>query len=55
MWLIASEEVCITEGITIGKGERVLMEMSRKFTLEDIRQLAFQSAFYVQVILLPLL
>lgn len=49
MWLIANEAVHISDDITIAKGERILMEVSRKFTLEDIRQLAFQSDFYVQV------
>ena len=50
MWLVAEEDVLqVIEGVDISKGERVLMEMSRKFTLEDIRQLAFQSNFYVQV------
>lgn len=50
MWLVAEEDVLqVIEGVDIQKGERVLMEMSRKFTPEDIRQLAFQSNFYVQV------
>lgn len=50
MWLVAEEDVLqVIEGVDIRKGERVLMEMSRKFTPEDIRQLAFQSNFYVQV------
>lgn len=50
MWLVAEEDVFqVIEGVDIRKGERVLMEMSRKFTPEDIRQLAFQSNFYVQV------
>ena len=51
MWLVAEEDVLqVIEGVDIRKGERVLMEMSRKFTPEDIRQLAFQSNFYVQVL-----
>lgn len=49
MWLVANEQIDIAEGIYIAQGERILMEMSRKFTLDDIRQLAFQSDFYVQV------
>ena len=50
MWLVANEDVPnVVEGIDIHKGERILMEMSRKFTPENIRQLAFQSGFYVQV------
>ena len=49
MWLVASEKIHIAEGISIAQGERILMEVSRKFTLDDIRQLAFQSDFYVQV------
>ena len=50
MWLVAEEDVPqVIEGVDISKGERILMEMSRKFTPEDIRQLAFQSNFYVQV------
>jgi len=50
MWLVANEDVKgVCDSVDIHKGERILMEMSRKFTLEDIRQLAFQSDFYVQV------
>lgn len=50
MWLVVTEEVKgLFDGVDILKGERILMEMSRKFTPEDIRQLAFQSNFYVQV------
>ena len=50
MWLVANDDVPdVVEGVSILKGERILMEMSRKFTPEDIRQLAFQSDFYVQV------
>ena len=49
MWLVANEQIDIAEGIYIAQGERILMEMSRKFTLDDVRQLAFQSDFYVQV------
>ncbi len=52
MWLVANEDVTgLLDGVDIYKGERILMEMSRKFTPEDIRQLAFQSNFYVQVAL----
>ena len=50
MWLVANEDVKgVCGSVDIHKGERILMEMSRKFTLQDIRQLAFQSNFYVQV------
>ncbi len=50
MWLVANEDVKgVCDSVDIHKGERILMEMSRKFTLEDIRQLAFQSNFCVQV------
>ena len=50
MWLVVNEEVKgLFDSVDILKGERILMEMSRKFTPEDIRQLAFQSNFYVQV------
>lgn len=49
MWLVANEDVKgVCGSVDIHKGERILMEMSRKFTLQDIRQLAFQSNFYVQ-------
>ena len=45
MWLVANEDVKgVCDSVDIHKGERILMEMSRKFTLEDIRQLAFQSS-----------
>ncbi len=54
MWLVANEDVKgVCDSVDIHKGERILMEMSRKFTLEDIRQLAFQSNFYVQVAVPP--
>ena len=50
MWLEARHTVpSVVAGVDICKGERVLMEVSRKFTVQDIRELAFKSGFFVQV------
>ena len=50
MWLEARHTVPgVVEGVNICKGERVLMEVSRKFTVQDIRELAFKSGFFIQV------
>ena len=52
MWLEAGEELeDIIPGVRLAKGERILMEVSRKFTQEKLRALAFQSGFFWQVIL----
>ena len=50
MWLEARHTVpSVVEGVDICRGERVLMEVSRKFTVQDIRELAFKSGFFIQV------
>ena len=50
MWLEARHTVrSVVEGVDIIKGERVLMEVSRKFTVQDICELAFKSGFFIQV------
>ena len=50
MWLEARHTVrSVVDGVDIIKGERVLMEVSRKFTVQDIRELAFKSGFFIQV------
>lgn len=49
MYVIAGENVEIANGIGIEKGERVLMEISRKFLTEQLRGLAYHCGFYFQV------
>ena len=54
MWLEAGEELDdIIPGVRLAKGERILMEVSRKFTQEKLRALAFQSGFFWQVMPAP--
>ena len=49
MWVQAAETLAdIAPGVTIRKGERILMEVSRKFTQDKLRGLAFQSGFFWQ-------
>ena len=50
MWLEAPEAVDdVAPGVSIARGERILMEVSRKFTVDKLRALAFQSGFFWQV------
>lgn len=50
MWLVAPEAVSMPDaGICIAAGERVLMEVSRKFTQPRLRHLASQAGWYWQV------
>ena len=50
MWLEAGEGIGgLTPGVDLVKGERILMEVSRKFTQDKLRSLAFQSGFFWQV------
>ena len=50
MWLEAAEKLTdIAPGVTIQRGERILMEVSRKFTQDALCSLAFQSGFFWQV------
>lgn len=50
MWLIAQRDIKdVLPCIDIVKGERVLMEISRKFTREDISSLAFNSLYCIEV------
>jgi dimethylhistidine N-methyltransferase len=49
MYLIAGHRVSgLGHGLTFQKGERILMEISRKFTQEQLRSLAFRSGYYFQ-------
>ena len=49
MYVIAGEDLALAHGITIAKGERILMEISRKFLTKQLRGLAYHSGFYFQV------
>ena len=50
MWLEAPETLTgIAPGVNIKRGERIMMEVSRKFTQDKLRSLAFQSGFFWQV------
>lgn len=51
MFVIARQSQSINGGISFHKGERVLMEVSRKFLPEQLRPLAYQAGFIFQVIL----
>eukprot|EP00890_Picochlorum_soloecismus_P000873 jgi/Picsp_1/1787/NSC_05258-R1_duf323 domain protein len=49
MWLTAKKEIQnIIDGVDIKKGERLLMEVSKKFTQDSLRSLAFGSGFTMQ-------
>ena len=49
MWLEAGEDIDdLIPGSRLVQGERILMEVSRKFTQEKLRGLAFQSGFFWQ-------
>ena len=50
MWLVAPEELYVAGGeIHISKGERLLMEVSRKFTQQRLRSMAFSAGWCWQV------
>jgi len=49
LYVVAGENVDLGGGVAIEKGERILMEISRKFLSEQLRGLAYQSGFYFQV------
>ena len=50
MYLVARESVPdVFPGVTIARGERVLMEISRKFTSSGLRALYFEAGFCHQV------
>jgi hypothetical protein len=42
----------ILPGVHVAAGERILMEVSRKFTARGLHSLAFHSSFFIQVTLL---
>lgn len=49
MYLIVGEALDIGNGVAFSEGERVLMEVSRKFTTEHLRGLAYNSGFFFEV------
>lgn len=48
MWLHATS-AAVNGQLLVDDGESILMEVSRKFTMANIRSLAFKSGWYVQV------
>ena len=55
MYVISGENISLGQGMSIERGERILMEISRKFQTEQLRGLAYHSGFYFQVSLFVLL
>ena len=53
MWLVAPADMHICGSIHISRGERILMEVSRKFTVPALRSMAFQAGWFWQVGCLP--
>lgn len=49
MHVVAGENIKLNKDIEIKIGDRILMEISRKFQVEQMRGLAYQSGFYYQV------
>ena len=49
MYVVAQEDVDLGRGIKVARGERVLMEVSRKFTLAGVDELAYRSGLFLQV------
>ena len=50
MWLRARQDLAqLAEGVTVAAGERVLVEVSRKFTPAKLAGLAYNSGLYIQV------
>ena len=48
MWLHATSAAVNGQRL-VEEGEAVLMEVSRKFTMADVRSLAFKSGWFIQV------
>lgn len=50
MWLRAKTDIGrLADGVNISTGERVLVEVSRKFTPQKLAGLAYNSGLYIQV------
>jgi len=50
MWLVSKGDTGeVAPGISIAAGERVLVEISRKFTVEQLQGLAYNAGLYMQV------
>ena len=50
MWLVCKADTGeVAPGISIAAGERVLVEISRKFTVEQLQGLAYNAGLYIQV------
>ena len=54
MWLHATS-AAVNGQLLVDDGDSILMEVSRKFTMANIRSLAFRSGWYVQVTRLAML
>ncbi len=49
MWLVSKADTGeVAPGISIAAGERVLVEISRKFTVEQLQGLAYNAGLYMQ-------
>ena len=52
MWLVSRYDTgCLAPGVACTVGERVLVEISRKFTAAGLQGLAYKSSLYIQVCL----
>ena len=49
MYVIAGESLDLGNEVRIEEGERILIEVSRKFTAEQLRSLAYQAGYCFQV------
>ena len=49
MYVIAGELLDLGNEVRIEEGERILIEVSRKFTSEQLRSLAYQAGYCFQV------
>lgn len=50
MWLVCKANTgCLAPGISCTAGERVLVEVSRKFTPTGLQGLAYKSGLFIQV------
>ena len=50
MWLVSKADTGeVAPGISIAAGECVLVEISRKFTVEQLQGLAYNAGLYMQV------
>lgn len=50
MWLRARMDIgALADGVVVAGGERILVEVSRKFTPQKLAGLAYNSGLYIQV------